>query len=152
MMSLNLHIKLVIDKARYIYEIKQMPHLAFDIDHIQPNDTLRALIVDTKHLITHGELTCSVANYKIQSCKMESLLNDLPPGRVFYRLGKVQKTQDNKQLYSLEQMINECGLNPYATMMLETDKNVLDTRISDVFSVIKLREAQNLDWAEDSIH
>jgi hypothetical protein len=54
-------------------------------------------------------------------------------------------------LYTLDQMIDAFGLNPYATLAADKDDIIMDTRVSGIFNVVKLREAQNLDWAEDSI-
>ena len=71
--------------------------------------------------------------------------------RVFYKLGvKAKRVTD--QFYGLEQMISQSGINPYSTLNYKKDSLVHNYTGGECgFSFMKLREAQNLDWAEDAI-
>ena len=55
-------------------------------------------------------------------------------------------------LYSLDQMIAESGINQYGSMHAKED-NLLNIYSDGEcgFNFLKIREAQNLDWAEDCI-
>jgi len=50
-------------------------------------------------------------------------------------------------------MVDTFGLNPYATFLRNED-TIFTSKLLPCggFDALKLREAQNLDWAEDSIY
>lgn len=71
--------------------------------------------------------------------------------RTFHKLGIAADKASGKyagKFYSLPQMINEAGINQYATM----DVGCIHAHDPVVeFNFAKLREMQNLEWSEDSI-
>ena len=56
LMSLKPDIKVIIKKDRYIYDTKEMPHIAYDIDDLNEGDFMYVLIVDDRDLVKYGEL------------------------------------------------------------------------------------------------
>jgi len=65
LMGLNPLIKVIIDRDRYLYDTKNMPHLAYGVEDVREGDTLNVLIVDVKELMKYGELIGSLQNSKI---------------------------------------------------------------------------------------
>ncbi|CDW82796.1 tpr repeat protein [Stylonychia lemnae] len=64
----------------------------------------------------------------------------------------INKDRSNQsELYVVDQLINQIGLNQYGTMLQRQDNIIYDFSV-DNFNPNKLRDMQNLDWAEDSIY
>eukprot|EP00347_Sterkiella_histriomuscorum_P017412 403349474 len=125
LMNQNPKFKVLINKDRYLYD-KDIPHLTFDCDLLKENDIINVLIVDDRKLSKDGIVIGSIANINIAS-------------------------QQKTQLYSLQEMVDSFGMNPYSTVRSEQNQNLFDFQ-ADEFNFQKLRDAQNLDWAEDSIY
>lgn len=73
--------------------------------------------------------------------------------RFFIKLGLVSsaETKNAGKFYTFDNMIAEGGLNQYATLDFKESMVYDFSSGSCGFSFTKLREMQNLDWAEDSI-
>ncbi len=58
-------VKMVIEKDRYIYDGREMMHVAYEVEEVRVGDRVRAVIVETKKIERDGEIACSLANSKI---------------------------------------------------------------------------------------
>jgi len=125
-----------------------------------------ALITNIKS-ISGYDLELSLMNSKIHNWEQKPLEEIENEGRIFYRLGlqcieakfKLKNSSvldkfvalDNQvRTYNvLETLISELGISEFATLKYKEDKMIFQSNLN--FDYTKLRDMQNMDWAEESI-
>ena len=157
----------LIDKTRYIYD-KELPHISFEINELQVGDYLHALVVENRlDSNNFPRLVLSLQNSKLQHSS-QAILKDTQheleferEQRVFYKLG-ITRTKEDKEcplyknmnsrigLNSLSTLINEIGINQYATLQYKDDLIIPDPDYNE-FNFQKIRDLQNINWSEDCV-
>lgn len=151
----------------YIYD-RQNIRLSLEIDEAKEGMQLMAVIrLVYPKTISGCDLELSLLNSDIHGKEQKPLEGDEHEGRTFYRLGlqylerkfKLKNSSpidefialdsQLKTYNALDTLVNELGISEFATLKYKEDKMIFQSNLN--FDYTKLRDMQNMDWAEESI-